>query len=675
MINFNNLNKKFKSKEVFSSCSFKLEDKGLYIFKADNGSGKTTFGKILSGEISFKGNIEIDDEIFSNKNRKKLIDKVFYVDQKNNYVTYLNEGENRALSKELISNSKKAFENVNNKKVNVLSDGEKNLMVLDNVFNSNKSIIIFDEVTAFLDDKNYSLFIDKLIELVKEKLIIFITHDDRVDVNKFNYLTIINKEIVVKNLNESEINSTKNPAKSALKRNKKTIFYLFRKLFLSNWIINVSSTILLTFSLVLFTNIIHIYFYDFDGALRSLYQEENKDFDIEIKSFDLDEANQSVFSKEDANYLLSFSNEYLTFFNENFELTFSDEKKIFLNEATLNKYKHTSTTVIYPCLDNFYELPYEITSDTLPKLSIEYLETLTPLKPEIVFGFDSSNEEDIYKVGYSKKVMSITQFNALYNTNYEYSLDDSIVISSKLNISEKIQFLKPKKSQTNEITFGELFLNTNANLINNNDISNLLNENEVVVSDKVFQKIFENKVPFNSVLIMLYKDNPNTINTLIKIFSTRHFSLGYINGSHELNSKLSELNELISTFNVNSLFIYILIFSLSLFYVVIFIVYSYIFNKKEKSNFNVLLNSGMTRKEVTLLSLSNIGVSTFISLLLGLAFASFDFSGLGMAFKEFDCNTIIYFYSYKALLVYLLIFIVSLGLAYLILKMINRSKE
>ena len=83
----------------------------------------------------------------------------------------------------------------------------------------------------------------------------------------------------------------------------------------------------------------------------------------------------------------------------------------------------------------------------------------------------------------------------------------------------------------------------------------------------------------------------------------------------------------------------------------------------------------MTRKEVTLLSLSNIGVSTFISLLLGLAFASFDFSSLGAAFLEFDCIPIIYFYSYKALLIYLVIFILSLGLAYLILKMINRSKE
>ena len=675
MIRFIKLNKKFNSKEVLSNCSFELEDKGLYIFKADNGSGKTTFGKIFSGEISFEGNIKIDDEIFSNKNRKKLTEKVFYVDQKNNYVTYLNEGENRALSKELISNAKKPFENVNNKKVNVLSDGEKSIMVLDNVFNSNKSIIIFDEVTAFLDDKNYSLFINKLIKLAKEKLVIFITHDDRVDINKFNYLTIINKKIVVKNLNESETNLTNNSAKSTLKRNKNTIFYIFRKLFLSNWIINVPSTILLTFSLILFTNFINIYFYDFDGALRSLYQEEKKDFDIEIKSFDLDEVNQSIFSKEDANYLLSFNKEYLTFFNKNFELTFTDEKKIFLNEATLNKYEHTSTTVIYPCLGNFYELSYEITSDTLPKLSIEYLETITPLKPEIVFGFDNSNEEDIYKVGYSKKVMSITQFNSLYNTNYEYSLDDSVVISSKLNISNKLQFLKPKKSKNNEMTFGELFLNINPNLINNNDISNLLDVNEVVVSDKVFQKIFENKVPFNSVLIKLYKDNPNTINTLIKIFSTRQFSLGYINGSYELHSKLITLNDLISTFNVNSLFIYVLIFSLSLFYVVIFIVYSYIFNKKEKSNFNVLLNSGMTRKEVTLLTLSNIGVSTFISLLLGLAFASFDFSSLGMAFKEFGCIPTIYFYSYKTLLIYLLIFILSLGLAYLILKMINRSKE
>ena len=234
MLAFINLNKSFKKQVVFNNTSFELGTKGLYIFKADNGSGKTTFAKILSGEISFDGSIKINDEVFTNKNRTKLIDKVFYVDQKNNYVTYLNEGENRVLSKELFSHEKKPFSKVSNKKVTVLSDGEKNLMVLENVFNSNKDIIIFDEVTAFLDDKNYSLFMDKLNLLSKDKLIIFITHDDRVDITKFNSLTIINKKIVVNNMDKNNEKLYKNSAKTLLNRNKRTILQIFKKLFMSN---------------------------------------------------------------------------------------------------------------------------------------------------------------------------------------------------------------------------------------------------------------------------------------------------------------------------------------------------------------------------------------------------------------------------------------------------------
>lgn len=306
MLSFINLNKSFNKQVVLNNTSFELGTKGLYVFKADNGSGKTTFAKILSGEISFDGSIKINDEVFTNKNRSKLIDKVFYVDQKNNYVTYLNEGENRVLSKELFSHEKKPFSKVSNKKVTVLSDGEKNLMVLENVFNSNKDIIIFDEVTAFLDDKNYSLFIDKLNLLSKEKLIIFITHDDRIDITKFNSLTIINKKIVVNNMDKNNEKLYKNSAKTLLNRNKRTILHIFKKLFMSNWMTNLSATILLSFSTIFFTNTLHIYFYDISGALNEIYRDERDDFQIYIESFDRDDSMHNIFSKDDVNYFFFF---------------------------------------------------------------------------------------------------------------------------------------------------------------------------------------------------------------------------------------------------------------------------------------------------------------------------------------------------------------------------------
>ena len=670
-----NLNKSFKKKVVFNNTSFELGTKGLYVFKADNGSGKTTFAKILSGEISFDGSIKINDEVFTNKNRSKLIDKVFYVDQKNNYVTYLNEGENRVLSKELFSHEKKPFSKVSNKKVTVLSDGEKNLMVLENVFNSNKDIIIFDEVTAFLDDKNYSLFMDKLNLLSKDKLIIFITHDDRVDITKFNSLTIINKKIVVNNMDKNNEKLYKKNAKPFLNRNNRTILHILKKLFMSNWMTNLSATILLSFSTIFFTNTLHIYFYDISGALNEIYRDERDDFQIYIESFDRDDSMHNIFSKDDVNYFFSLNNEFLTFVNPTFDLTFDNDTKIFINESNLEKYEHNDETVIFQVLENYYELPYEISDDQETRLSLKYLKTLTPLNPEIVYGFISDYNIDIYNTDFSKKVISISQFNNLNNTNFEYAINDSIVVSSKSNYKGEVKFQKPREYKYNKLTFNELFLNNKAKLITREGISNLLQENEVVVSDAVFQRIIENKIPFDNVIVNVLKNDKDSINTLINIASTRRFTLNGRNTSFKSDSRLSELNSIFTFFHINPLFLNLIYVSLSTFYILIIIAFSYIFNKKEQSNFNVLLNSGMTRKETTFLSLGNIGIVLFASLIIGFILAPFDLLNMGINFTSFADNSLIYLYSYKVFLAYFVIYVLSLGLEFLVLKISSRGRD
>ncbi len=675
MLSFINLNKSFNKQVVLNNTSFELGTKGLYVFKADNGSGKTTFAKILSGEISFDGSIKINDEVFTNKNRSKLIDKVFYVDQKNNYVTYLNEGENRVLSKELFSHEKKPFSKVSNKKVTVLSDGEKNLMVLENVFNSNKDIIIFDEVTAFLDDKNYSLFMDKLNLLSKDKLIIFITHDDRVDITKFNSLTIINKKIVVNNMDKNNEKLYKKNAKPFLNRNNRTILHILKKLFMSNWMTNLSATILLSFSTIFFTNTLHIYFYDISGALNEIYRDERDDFQIYIESFDRDDSMHNIFSKDDVNYFFSLNNEFLTFVNPTFDLTFDNDTKIFINESNLEKYEHNDETVIFQVLENYYELPYEISDDQETRLSLKYLKTLTPLNPEIVYGFISDYNIDIYNTDFSKKVISISQFNNLNNTNFEYAINDSIVVSSKSNYKGEVKFQKPREYKYNKLTFNELFLNNKAKLITREGISNLLQENEVVVSDAVFQRIIENKIPFDNVIVNVLKNDKDSINTLINIASTRRFTLNGRNTSFKSDSRLSELNSIFTFFHINPLFLNLIYVSLSTFYILIIIAFSYIFNKKEQSNFNVLLNSGMTRKETTFLSLGNIGIVLFASLIIGFILAPFDLLNMGINFTSFADNSLIYLYSYKVFLAYFVIYVLSLGLEFLVLKISSRGRD
>lgn len=56
MLEITNLNFGYDSKDVFQNASFSLEDKDIILLQGENGVGKTTFYKILSGIITIKLN-------------------------------------------------------------------------------------------------------------------------------------------------------------------------------------------------------------------------------------------------------------------------------------------------------------------------------------------------------------------------------------------------------------------------------------------------------------------------------------------------------------------------------------------------------------------------------------------------------------------------------------------
>jgi ABC-2 type transport system ATP-binding protein len=59
MIQLTDLKKKFGNQPVLDIPSFSL-DKGIYWIRGLNGSGKTTFLKILSGIVPFQGDVSLD---------------------------------------------------------------------------------------------------------------------------------------------------------------------------------------------------------------------------------------------------------------------------------------------------------------------------------------------------------------------------------------------------------------------------------------------------------------------------------------------------------------------------------------------------------------------------------------------------------------------------------------
>ena len=83
----------------------------------------------------------------------------------------------------------------------------------------------------------------------------------------------------------------------------------------------------------------------------------------------------------------------------------------------------------------------------------------------------------------------------------------------------------------------------------------------------------------------------------------------------------------------------------------------------------------MTRKETTFLSLGNIGIVLFASLIIGFILAPFDLLNMGINFTSFADNSLIYLYSYKVFLAYFVIYVLSLGLEFLVLKISSRGRD
>ena len=59
MLSLTNIHKKYGSHEVLNFMEWKI-DRGIYWLKGGNGSGKSTLFRIISGQIPFKGEVQLD---------------------------------------------------------------------------------------------------------------------------------------------------------------------------------------------------------------------------------------------------------------------------------------------------------------------------------------------------------------------------------------------------------------------------------------------------------------------------------------------------------------------------------------------------------------------------------------------------------------------------------------
>ena len=193
MITLNNISKKYNEKNIVRNFNLKI-NKGEFIsIVGESGSGKTTFLNIIgllekqtSGDIVVMG--------IKNPTSKELtkLQREFYGYVFQNYALIEEDSVqtnlklalkyNKVIDKQAeINRALKlvGLEGYNKKKVFELSGGEQQRLALARIMLKKCEIILADEPTGNLDNKNRDIVFNILKDLNKQgKTIVIVTHDN-----------------------------------------------------------------------------------------------------------------------------------------------------------------------------------------------------------------------------------------------------------------------------------------------------------------------------------------------------------------------------------------------------------------------------------------------------------------------------------------------------------------
>lgn len=184
MIRVENVSFKYKNSEnkILDNLNFSVMDGEIIAIVGQNGSGKSTIGKLIAGIIKLKeGNIVIDDlNITKNKKQKIIQDKVGIVFQNpENQIIFNNIYDEISFSlkglekTELEDRIQESLEQVGmlkykNEDLYSLSLGQKQRIMIAEVLAKRPKYIIFDEPTTMIDSKGKEK-IYKIIEKLKKE--------------------------------------------------------------------------------------------------------------------------------------------------------------------------------------------------------------------------------------------------------------------------------------------------------------------------------------------------------------------------------------------------------------------------------------------------------------------------------------------------------------------------
>ncbi len=184
MIECSKLSKAYLNQLVIDEFSYEFKDAGFYLLLGESGSGKTTLLNILAGLTPFDGGIITwNDLCYTEQVDNSVIQDSFaYITQDAFFVDFLSIGDNLRLidsneSKILSTLARFGLANKINHFPSTLSGGEKQRLAIVRAILSNKKVLLLDEPTASLDDKNKQNVFELLRDIKSKILIICSSHD------------------------------------------------------------------------------------------------------------------------------------------------------------------------------------------------------------------------------------------------------------------------------------------------------------------------------------------------------------------------------------------------------------------------------------------------------------------------------------------------------------------
>lgn len=650
----NNLNKSFGKRNIFTNTNIALPNKGIVYLTGRNGSGKSTLLNIIACiDNNYTGDVIIDS-----KNLKDLTkDELYYY--KNFYISYINQKtklvneltvfDNIKLSLLLKYDDDNFIENkikevltiVNmleykDRRINTLSGGEQQRIMIARSLASNPKILLADEITSNLDDDNIKIIMDIITKVSKETLVIFITHFSEVIDNYPGEVFKIENNTIDKNTDHIKVSDYKISSEYGKPKQSKPFNLLLNGLIKDKFKINlliilllIPVYILISFNIItkqdtgnkkviadLYKNQLIALEVEYEESLEKdlLYNKSLQDQYInEIKVenivlYDIKNIKFKVFGESPkTKFDILITDYHASLLNMEFNdlvgykiPSFYEGKNIDLNVSgiLITKFDEFRNNTNDKYLGDIYDMNKKLFYNSF-YVSKEYFDTYNNYDPRAYVSLYNS-ESDI------KTNNRIISFN-----------DKDLIIGSKPNGINEIVLDLP--------TIHELF-NINSNNIET--IFNMIKDNSITMTDvnnkntimKIVGITSSNSSISNEILYNLnnYEIEPTYTYSFNKSLTKTTKDLANQNTSFMTNTKITKDSQKINM--IENLVIYIpsilIIFIILLLAVIIY--QSLIYINNQKNNIILLRNLGMDSKTINLVYLTYTLIFNVLALLVAM---------------------------------------------------------